>query len=205
MALIVYIIILAVVFVAIMLVARTNMKSDGDIAGWLWRKYPKYENLDKNTIGRIAGAKAISRKEGGFADIRYKVSVMKTEVDRDVPVEFIKPIEPPNTPITEGIVRVYPYTIGKPTFYKIWDTYKDLILLYENNYNLMASHLDNIKELLKTKIDRRAMLEELDSITKILGRLNDNIKVKKSEVVSFSLEGLEQKSDKDKKDKDSKS
>jgi len=117
---IIYFVVIGLVLLAIFLVARTNMKHGGDIPMWLWRKYPKYENLDKNTNGRVAGATGIIKKEGGYCDIRYKTGLMSTEIDRDIPREFIKYIEPPETPIREGILRVYPYTIGKQTYFKIW-------------------------------------------------------------------------------------
>ena len=186
---------------AIFLVARTNLKHGGDIIWWLWRKYPKYENLDKNTLGRIAGSTGITRKEGGFADIRFKTGLLSSEIDRDIPTEFIKYIEPPETPIREGIVRVYPFTIGKPTYFRIWDAYKDLVVMYEANFKLLEAHLDNLRDLMKTKIDRRRMLEELDSLTKVVGRLYENLKVKKPEIVTYAIEKPEAPKKEEKKKK----
>lgn len=173
--------------IAILLVAKVNMKGGGDMAWWLWRKYPKYENLDKNTVGRLAGSNAIIRKEGGYCDIRYKTGLFSTEIDRDIPREFIKYIEPPETPIREGILRVYPYTIGKQTYSRIWDTYKDLIKLYEDNFKMLDSYLENLKDMMETKIDRRRMLEEVDSLTKTLSRLWENLKARKPEIVQYSI------------------
>jgi len=173
--------------IAIFIVAKTNMKK-GDMMGWLWRRYPKYENLDKNTLGRVAGATGITKKEGGFVDIRYKTGIFSSEIDRDIPTDFIKPIDPPETPIKEGILRVYPYTIGKPTYYRIWDLYKDLISLYEANFTLMNAHLKNVKDMLATKIDKRLLVSQLDNLTTVLGKLMDNLKAKKAEVTTYAIE-----------------
>lgn len=130
----------------------------------------------------------MKEKEGGFCDIHYKTGIFSSDVDRDIPIEFIKWINPPETPIKEGIVRVFPFTIGKPTYFRLWDTYKELIVMYETNFQLLEAHLDNLKEFMQTKVDRHRMLEELDSITKVVARLYENLKVKKPEVATFALE-----------------
>jgi len=173
--------------VVLFLVIRSNAKR-GELVNFFWRRFPKYENLDKNTMGRIAGRQGMIKKEGGFVDIRYKTGVFSAEIDRDIPQEFIKTIEPPETPIGEGIVRVYPHTIGKPTYYRIWDFYKELISFYEQNFNLMLTHLENLKLMMKTKIDKKILLENLDELTTLFGKLLDNLKARKAEIVTYALE-----------------
>jgi len=75
------------------------------------------------------------------------------------------------------------------------DTYKDLVKHYEDNLNMMESHLENIKEMLQTKIDRKAMLEEMDDITKALSRLWENLKAKKPEIIQYSIESPQSKTE----------
>ncbi|MFA6036190.1 MAG: hypothetical protein WC759_04500 [Candidatus Micrarchaeia archaeon] len=90
-----------------------------------WRKPPYIVNLEEMHLTRAAGLNWLVDKGNGYCDIFYSEGMMKTGVYRDVPRYFVQEKYAGQTKHPEGIVMIYPYSMGS-TGHLFLDAYRQL-------------------------------------------------------------------------------